>query len=183
MAVIKVNLTDTINGFRLKTNQIAENLGDIALLDTSGADSSVVSGINALDSDLGRQAHLNYRESADSAGVPVFLTIVDAINRIVDSAGDIRSNVFDSDVIKNHMLDDDIIDSSHIIDSSITGAMIQIGAVDSDNIADSAIYGAKFDAMTVFKIFNSSGTELRKMYAPARFDKDSADTFKTNPWV
>lgn len=178
MAVIKVNLTDTINGFRLKTNQIAENLGDIALLDTSGADSSVVSGINALDSDIGRQQNLNYKDSAGT-----FLTIVDAINRIVDSAGDIKSNVFDSDVIKSHMLDDDIIDSSHIIDSSITGAMIQIGAVDSDNIADSAIYGAKFDAMTVFKIFNSSGTELRKMYAPARFDKDSADTFKTNPWV
>ena len=172
MAVIKVNLTDTINGFRLKTNQIAENLGDIALLDTSGADSSVVSGINALDSDIGRQAHLNYRESADSAGVPVFLTIVDAINRIVDSDGNIGGTM-DSDSILNHMIKDDQIDSDHIM----------VDTIDSDHLKDSAIFGAKFDAMTVFKVFNSTGTVLRKMYAPSRFDADSADTFKSNPWV
>jgi len=157
MAVIKVNLTDTINGFRLKVNQIGENLGDIALLDTSGADSSAVSGINALDSDMGRQANLHYKDSAGT-----FLTIVDAINRIVDSDGNIGGTM-DSDSILNHMIADDQIDSNHMLDS--------------------AIFGAKFDAMTVFKVFNSTGTVLRKMYAPSRFDADSADTFKSNPWV
>jgi len=164
MAIIKVNLTDTINGFRLKTNTLAEQVGDIALLDTSGADSSTVSAINALDSDMGRQADLNYRESSDST----FLTLVDAINRIVDSDGNIDSDMIpdialDSDDVLNHMIADDQIDSNHMIDS--------------------AIFGAKFEAMTVFKIFASNGTELRKLYAPSIFDHDSAIAYATNPWV
>lgn len=165
MAIIKVNLTDTINGFRLKTNTLAETVGDIGLLDTSGGDSNVVSGINAIDSDLGRQANLNYRESADSNGVPIFLNMVDAINRIVDSAGKLKlpAGSMDSDTVLNHMIADDQIDSNHMIDS--------------------AIFGAKFEAMTVLKIFNSTGTELRKLYAPSIFDHDSAATFATNPWV
>jgi len=181
MAIIKVNLTDTINGFRLKTNTLAEQVGDLATLDTSGGDSSVVSGINAIDSDMGRQADLNYRESSDST----FLTLVDAINRIVDSDGNLNSKLFtlDSDTVLNHMIADDQVDSSHILDSSITNQMIQQGAVEKDNLADSNIQGYHFDAMTVLKIFNSTGTELRKIYGPARFDNDSANTFRTNPWV
>ena len=164
MAIIKVNLTDTINGFRLKTNTLAEQVGDIALLDTSGPDSSTVSAINSLDSDMGRQADLNYRESSDST----FLTLVDAINRIVDSDGNIDSDMIpdialDSGDVLNHMIADNQIDSNHMIDS--------------------AIFGAKFEAMTVLKIFNSTGTELRKLYAPSIFDHDSAIAFATNPWV
>ena len=167
MAIIQVNLTDTINTFRVKTNTLAEQVGDIALLDTSGPDSSTVSGINALDSDMGRQANLKYKDSAGT-----FLTLVDAINRIVDSDGNIGGSM-DSDSILNHMIADNQVDSDHIIVSSI----------DSDHLKDSAIYAAKFDAMTVLKIFNSVGDEVRKIYGPARFDKDSANTFRTNPWV
>jgi len=181
MAIIKVNLTDTINSFRLKTNTLAETVGDLSDMSTSGGDSSVVAGVNSLDSDMGRQADLHYRESSDST----FLTLVDAINRIIDSDGDLKlpAGSMDSDAILGHMIADDEIDSSHILDSSITHDMIQQGAVDSDNFADSAMYARKFDAMTVLKIFASNGNELRKIYGPARFDKDSSDTFRTNPWV
>jgi len=161
MAIIKVNLTDTINGFRLKTNTLAEQVGDLATLDTSGGDSSVVAGINSMDSDMGRQADLHYRESSDST----FLTLVDAINRIVDSDGKLKlaAGTLDSDTVLNHMIADDQVDSNHMVDS--------------------AIFGAKFEAMTVLKIFNSTGTELRKLYAPSIFDHDSAIAFATNPWV
>lgn len=153
MAIIQVNLTDTINSFRVKTNTLALQVGDTALLDTSGADSNTVSSINSLDSDMGRQANLNYNESAGT-----FLNLVDAINRIVDSDGNIDSAMIpgialDSDVVLNHM------------------------------IKDSDVQGYHFDAMTVLKIFASNGTELRKIYGPARFDNDSANTFRTNPWV
>ena len=153
MAIIQVNLTDTINSFRVKTNTLALQVGDTALLDTSGADSNTVSSINSLDSDMGRQANLNYNESAGT-----FLNLVDAINRIVDSDGNVDSAMIpgialDSDVVLNHM------------------------------IKDSDVQGYHFDAMTVLKIFASNGTELRKIYGPARFDNDSANTFRTNPWV
>jgi len=163
MAIIQVNLTDTINNFRVKTNTLALQVGDTALLDTSGGDSNTVSSINSLDSDMGRQANLNYNESAGT-----FLTLVDAINRIVDSAGNIDSAVMsgitlDSDAVLNHMIKDDQIDSNHMVDS--------------------AIFGAKFEGMTVLKIFASNGTELRKLYAPSIFDNDSAIAYATNPWV
>ena len=153
MAIIQVNLTDTINSFRVKTNTLALQVGDTALLDTSGGDSNTVSSINSLDSDMGRQANLNYKESAGT-----FLTLVDAINRIVDSDGNVDSAMIpgialDSDAVLNHM------------------------------IKDSDVQGYHFDAMTVLKIFASNGTELRKIYGPARFDNDSANTFRTNPWV
>ena len=163
MAIIQVNLTDTINSFRVKTNTLALQVGDTALLDTSGADSNTVSSINSLDSDMGRQANLHYNESAGT-----FLNLVDAINRIVDSDGNIDSAMIpgialDSGDVLNHMIADNQIDSNHMVDS--------------------AVFAAKFDAMTVLKIFGSTGTELRKIYGPARFDKDSATTFRTNPWV
>ena len=159
MAIIKVNLTDTINGFRLKTNTLAEQVGDLATMSTSGGDSSVVSGINALDSDMGRQADLNYGESSDST----FLSLVDAINRIIDSDGNLKlpAGSMDSDAVLNHMIADDQVDSSHILDSSITNLMIQHEAVQGTHLADSNIQGYHFDAMTVLKIFNSTGTVLR----------------------
>jgi hypothetical protein len=61
--------------------------------------------------------------------------------------------------------------------------MLKSNIIDSDNLMDSVVMGSNFDAMTVFKVFNSTGTVLRKMYAPSRFDKDSSDTYKSNPWV
>ena len=174
MAIIQVNLTDTINSFRVKTNTLALQVGDTALLDTSGADSNTVSSINSLDSDMGRQADLHYNESSDGT----FLTLVDAINRIVDSAGNLDSAVMsgitlDSDAVLNHMIKNDQVDSDHII----------VGSIDSDHLKDSAIFGSKFEGMTVLKIFASNGTELRKLYAPSIFDNDSAIAYATNPWV
>jgi len=172
MAIIKVNLTDTINGFRLKTNTLAEQVGDLGLLSTSGGDSSVVSGINAIDSDVGRQADLNYRESSDST----FLTLVDAINRIVDSDGNLKDDLItmDSDSILGHMIADDEIDSDHILDSSITNALLEQRVVEGDNIAIDAVNTEHIvnDAVTRAKlkdeveliIFNSAGTELKKLY-------------------
>ena len=194
MAVIKVLLTDTIVTFVNKVNDVSAGLGDVALLDTSGPDSDAVSSINSLDSDMGRQANLNYKDSADSAGdpAPKFLTIVDAINRIVDSDGKLQLEL-DSDLVQTHNLadlavDSDKIDSGavqgfHIADNIIDSNHLADNIIDSNHLVDSAIYAAKFDAMTVLKIFASDSSELRKIYGPARFDTDSADTFKTNPWV
>lgn len=184
MAVIKVLLTDTIVTFVNKVNDVSAGLGDVALLDTSGPDSDAVSSINSLDSDMGRQANLNYKDSADSAGdpAPKFLTIVDAINRIVDSDGQLQL-ALDSDLVQTHNLADLAVDSDKIDSGAIKGIHLQDNVLDSNHFADSAIYGSKFDAMTVLKIFASDSSELRKIYGPARFDKDSADTFKSNPWV
>jgi hypothetical protein len=50
MSLINVDLSDTINSWRTKTNQIATNLGDITSLNDSAV--NIVSAINTIDSDL-----------------------------------------------------------------------------------------------------------------------------------
>lgn len=184
MAVIKVLLTDTIVTFVNKVNDVSEGLGDVTLLDTSGPDSDVVSSINSLDSDIkaidsdvGDRYTLNYQESDGT-----FLTIVDHINRMIDSSGDFKLGL-DSDLVTSEMLADLAVDSDKIDSAAINHDHLQDNIIDSNNMMDSVIYGSKFDAMTVLKIFASDSSELRKIYGPARFDKDSADTFKSNPWV
>ena len=184
MAVIKVLLTDTIVTFVNKVNDVSAGLGDVTQLDTSGPDSDVVSSINSLDSDIkaidsdvGDRYTLNYQESDGT-----FLTIVDHINRMIDSNGDFQLGL-DSDLVTSEMLADMAVDSDKIDSGAIKHIHLQDNIIDSNNMMDSVIYGSKFDAMTVLKIFASDSSELRKIYGPARFDKDSADTFKTNPWV
>jgi hypothetical protein len=48
MSLINVDLSDTITGWRTKTNDIATNLGDLVLLTTTDKD-SLVDAINELD--------------------------------------------------------------------------------------------------------------------------------------
>ena len=54
MSIINIDLSDTINSWRTKNNQLATNVGDLSLLTDSA--SSIVAAINALqgvsDSDI-----------------------------------------------------------------------------------------------------------------------------------
>ena len=49
MTQVVVNLTDTFEQWRVKTNQVCENQGDIATLTTTDKD-SLVDAINEIDS-------------------------------------------------------------------------------------------------------------------------------------
>lgn len=58
MAKTVVTITDTLNTWRAKTNDISLDIGDITQISTSGSDSDIVGSINNLDSDLGVRASL-----------------------------------------------------------------------------------------------------------------------------
>ena len=64
MSLINVDLSDTIVSWRNKTNSIATNQGDLALLTTAAA--SIVIAINSIDSDL---LSLTTAVYGDSGGV------------------------------------------------------------------------------------------------------------------
>lgn len=53
---VYVRGTDTIGGWVVKNNDLINNVGDVTLMQTSGADSDIVQGINSLDSDMGNRA-------------------------------------------------------------------------------------------------------------------------------
>ena len=83
MSILSVDLSDTIVSWKNKTNTIATNIGDLALLTTS-VDSDIVGAINslkaadsaslaALDSDIGTLASLTTTDKSD---------IVSAVNEL-----------------------------------------------------------------------------------------------------
>lgn len=188
MAITKINLTDAVSAWVTKTNTIASNLGDLALLATG--DSNLIDALNQIDSDLGRHADLFYGESDG-----VRLTVIDAINRIVDSDGNVKGTL-DSDIITGDMIQDDTIDSDKYMDSSIRGAFIQEKTIEAKHIADSSITnlhlnGAviathnlfdssisthklidssitynKFFGMTTLLVKDSNGDVLKTMFSP-----------------
>ena len=57
MTQVVVNLTDTFEQWRVKTNQVCENQGDIATLTTTDKD-SLVDAINEIDSN-NQEAEVN----------------------------------------------------------------------------------------------------------------------------
>ena len=64
MARTYVNLTDTVAELKTKLNEVSFNLGDLASVSTSGADSDLVQSINSLDSDIGTTSGLTTTNKA-----------------------------------------------------------------------------------------------------------------------
>jgi len=58
MSIINIDLSDTVASWRNKTNQLAVNVGDLALL-TTLVDSNIVAAINYLDSSIGLVGTIN----------------------------------------------------------------------------------------------------------------------------
>ena len=83
MAKTYVQLSDTVAGWRIATNDITNHLGDLALLTTT-ADSCAVFAINEVDSDLGARTSL---------GTTTKLNLVAAINEVNTLAGGNDSDV------------------------------------------------------------------------------------------
>lgn len=69
-----VDLTDTVNTHRLRTNQLIDSVGDLALL-TTDTNTTVVAAINSVDSNQGTRSSLNTKHGAD---------LVDAINSVLE---------------------------------------------------------------------------------------------------
>lgn len=105
MAVTVVNQTDTFDQWRVKTNDISSNVGDVATLATTDT-SSVVAAINELDSRVGELVDLDtsaitnivgaVNELQTELGEPTNLTTtaktsaVDAINEHDTEIGDLN---------------------------------------------------------------------------------------------
>lgn len=75
MATINVPLSDTLDQWRVKTNDISTNIGDIDVLTTVAP--TVVGSINELDAKVNEIGDLTTLDTIEKT------TIVDAINELV----------------------------------------------------------------------------------------------------
>lgn len=81
MAKTRVDITDTLNTWKEKTNDISLDLGDITLL-TTDEDSDVVGSINSIDSNLGTREDLTTNDKR---------SVVQAVNELDSDVGDITT--------------------------------------------------------------------------------------------
>ena len=81
MAKTRVDITDTLNTWKEKTNDISLDLGDRALL-TTDEDSDVVGSINSIDSNLGAREDLTTNDKR---------SVVQAVNELDSDVGDITT--------------------------------------------------------------------------------------------
>lgn len=77
----KINLSSTINTFRIRFNRLVDSVGDLALLNTDST-ATIVGSINSLDSNVGTRASLTTNNTTD---------IVSAVNEHDAELGTITS--------------------------------------------------------------------------------------------
>ena len=156
MAQTVINLSDPINTWVTKSNDMAGDIGDLAALTDSAA--TLVAAINALDSDIGTITNLTFKDGA--------VSLVAAINNLDDRFIELT----DSAVVKNYFASTTTIsyDSGSggarsaftLVDSSVTSAKLAAGSITSDKYADSSIETGHFigGAITNYALADSSIT-------------------------
>jgi len=157
MAQTIINLSDPINTWVTKSNEMGADIGNLGDLTDSAA--TLVAAINAINSDIGNRASLT-NPAAD---------LVTAINNLNNTFLELT----DSADIKNKFAGNTIIsmDSGSggaratftLVDSSITSAKLAASSITSDKYADSSIETVHFKAgaITNYALADSSISEAK----------------------
>ena len=174
MAITTVNLSDPVSTWVTKTNEIATNVGDKTLLQTS-ATSDLVAAINEVNT-------LVNQDLNDSAEI---LRIFGAGQGLTYDSSAGTFSIVDSG-IDGAMLDNDLITERHIAGGIIVNSHLSPGAVDTLALAGDAVTNAKladssvgfenmqagsiksvnFASSTTLLIKDSAGTTVKTIYSP-----------------
>lgn len=154
MAQTIINLSDPINTWVTKSNEMGADIGDLATLTDSAA--TLVHAINAIDSDIGNLASL----------ITPAVDLVSAINNLDDTT--------DSNDFKNFFASSTTIsfDSGtpvgargqfSLVDSSVTGAKLASNIISTEKIIDNAITLTKMadNSVGTAELIDSSITEAK----------------------
>ena len=192
MAQTVINLSDPINTWVTKSNEMGADIGDLATLTDSAA--TLVHAINSIDSDVGSRTSLNtsvttslvgainsiqtdFLEQTDSAEVKNFFA--SSITVSFDSGTPVGArgqfSLVDSSVVAGKLASG-IISTEKIIDNAITLSKMANNSVSTAELVDSSITEAKIQINTItsasFKnsevilIKNTAGTTLKTVHGP-----------------
>ena len=131
MARTYVNLTDTVNAFKDKVNEISYDVGDITLISTSGDDSDVVQAINSLDSDIGGIANLS---TTDKSSIKSAINELDAeigAATLTTSASTVKGAINEHEVQINN-LDSDLGTRGSLTTDADQNIVVAINEVDAN---------------------------------------------------
>ena len=148
MAKTIVQITDTLNTWRAKTNDISIDIGDITQMSTSGNDSDVVGSINSLDSDLGVRANLSTNDKR---------SLQQAINEIDSDVGNITTlTTVDKSSVVNAIRELEV--NHNNLDSNV-GTRLSLNTTDKSDLV-SAIneHGLELGTITSAAMLTSAST-------------------------
>jgi len=137
MAITVINLSDAVSTWVTKTNTIATQVGDLALLSTG--DSDLVKGINTVDSEIGTLSLLTTNDKSN---------LVNAINE--------AASFNDSAQIKG--LFRDYVDSNQSINFDSANGTFNL---DSDSLTSYV-----FKDTVTLNIIDSAGTIIKTLRTP-----------------
>ena len=169
MAVTQINLSDPVTTLVTKTNTIASDLGDKALLSTTDK-SNLVAAINEINTQVGKVdsadvINLITANALDSSEVIQLLadTTADAniySNFQKDSANGIG---FDSSQGR-FFIPPNTINASMIELNAVTEVKIANNSITEDKMADDAISSVELKSLSTLLIKDSSGSTLKTIH-------------------
>ena len=168
MAVTQINLSDPVTTLVTKTNTIASDLGDAALLSTTAT--NLVAAINEINTQVGK---------VDSADVINLITAnaldsSEVIQLISDTSADasIYSNFqkdsangigFDSSQGR-FFIPSNVINASMIEPNAVTEVKIENNSITEAKMADDAISSAELKSLSTLLIKDSAGSTLKTIH-------------------
>lgn len=174
MAITTVNLSDPVSTWVTKTNEIATNVGDKTLLQTS-ATSDLVAAINEVNTlvnaDLNDSAEilrifgagqgLTYDSSAGT------FSIVDSgiDGAMLDNDIIIERHIANATIVNSHIAPD-AVDTLALAGDAVTNAKLADSSVGFENMQASSIKSVNFASSTTLLIKDSAGTTLKTIYSP-----------------
>ena len=158
MAVTQINLSDAVTTLVTKTNTIASDLGDAALLSTTAT--NLVAAINEINTQVNK---------VDSADV---ISLIQA--NAMDSSevlALIRADSGETSIMSNFQKDSANgigFDSSQgrffIPPNTINSSMIELNAVTEAKMADDAISSTELKNVVTLNIIDASGSTVKTLF-------------------
>ncbi len=175
MPIINVNLIDTFDQWRIKTNTISNSFGDLSLLTTT-ENSNVVSAVNELKGivdaasnkiseivqdpspELGGDLDLNSNNMVGIGNINITGTITGTINLGGALTGTVDNAQIATDSVTTNKLADDAVSTSKLFNNAVTTIKIADDAVTSDKVSDLAITTDKLSdgSVTATKVATNS---------------------------
>ena len=175
MPIINVNLIDTFDQWRIKTNTISNSFGDLSLLTTT-ENSNVVSAVNELKGivdaasnkiseivqdpspELGGDLDLNSNNMVGIGNINITGTITGTINLGGALTGTVDNAQIATDSVTTNKLADDAVSTSKLFNNAVTTVKLADDAVTSDKVSDLAITTDKLSdgSVTATKVATNS---------------------------
>ena len=169
MAVTQINLSDAVTTLVTKTNTIASDLGDKALLSTTDK-SNLVAAINEINTQVGKVdsadvINLIQANAMDSSEVLALIRADSGETSIMSNFQKDSANGIGFDSSQGRFfIPPNTINASMIELNAVTEVKIANNSITEDKMADDAISSVELKSLSTLLIKDSSGSTLKTLH-------------------